>query len=163
MKPLRTLRQIAAYIWVAPNTLLGLLAGALVLSFGGTAQRRRGVIEFSGGALGVVAGKAPRSIRFSAVTFGHVILAIGQSELAAAREHEHVHVRQYELWGPFFLLAYAASSTWQVLRGRRAYSDNYFERQAYAIEEHRPGVASNVTAHRTRSNSARAAAALLRR
>jgi hypothetical protein len=136
------MRQMGVYVWVAPNTLLGFLAGALVLGFGGRLRFARGVVEFSGGALGVVAGKLPRSIRFSAMTLGHVILGIGEVEVAAAREHEHVHVRQYESWGPLFLFAYAASSIWQVLHGRHAYSDNFFERQAYAVEEPRPGALS---------------------
>src|SRR5262245_23397551 len=148
MKILRALRQIAVYVWVAPNTLLGLLAGVLVLGFGGRLRFERGVVEFSSGALGVVAGRLPRSLSFRAMTLCHVMLGIGESELAQACDHEHVDVRQYEVWGPLFLFAYAASSIWQVLHGRHAYSDNFFERQAYAIEEHGP---------------ARTAAALLRR
>ncbi|MDO8964417.1 MAG: hypothetical protein Q7W30_08015 [Coriobacteriia bacterium] len=46
--------------------------------------------------------------------------------------HEHVHVRQYERWGPFFLPAYAISSLVQLARGGDPYRDNRFERQAYA-------------------------------
>jgi hypothetical protein len=54
--------------------------------------------------------------------------------LAAARSHEHVHVSSTKAWGPFFLFAYAGSSLWQLLRGRRIYRDNFFERQAYAAD-----------------------------
>jgi hypothetical protein len=131
----RTLERIAVYVWAAPNTLLGLLAGIVVLCLGGRLRFVRGVAEFSGGLLGVVAGSVPRSIRFSAMTLGHVILGISEAELAAARDHEHVHVRQYQSWGPLFLFAYAGSSLWQFMNGRRAYRDNFFERQAYKIEE----------------------------
>ena len=46
------------------------------------------------------------------------------------RISERAHVRQYELWGAFFLLAYPAASFWQLLQGRRAYFDNWFEVQA---------------------------------
>jgi hypothetical protein len=76
----------------------------------------------------------PGTFRFSAITFGHVILGLSEASLAAARSHEHVHVAQYEAWGPFFLFAYAASSAWQLVRGRRIYRDNFFERQAYAAQ-----------------------------
>jgi hypothetical protein len=54
--------------------------------------------------------------------------------LEAVREHEQVHVGQYEVWGPLFLPAYAASSIWQFMNGRRAYRDNFFERRAYAAQ-----------------------------
>ena len=67
---------------------------------------------------------------YRAITFGHVIVAVTETELGRCREHERVHVRQYAHWGPFFPLAYAATSAWQLLNGRRAYWDNYFEVQA---------------------------------
>lgn len=118
--------RIAAYAWASPNTLLGLVVGLAVLACGGKVRIVRGVAEFSAGV--------PVRVRFHAITFGHVILGVSEAELAAARSHEHVHVRQYEAWGPFFLFAYAGSSLWQLLRGRRIYRDNYFERQAYAAD-----------------------------
>ena len=122
---------LAAYAWASPNTLLGLLAGLVVLALGGRVRVVRGVAEFSGG---LPASWVAGAIRFHAITFGHVILGVSEAELAAARSHEHVHVRQYEAWGPFFLFAYAGSSLWQLLRGRRMYRDNFFERQAYAAD-----------------------------
>ena len=67
---------------------------------------------------------------YRAITFGHVIVAVTEAELGRCREHERVHVRQYVHWGPFFPVAYAATSAWQLLNGRRAYWDNYFEVQA---------------------------------
>ena len=122
---------LAAYAWASPNTLLGFLAGLVVLALGGRVRAVRGVAEFSGGLLASwVAG----AVRFNAITFGHVILGVSEAALAAARAHEHVHVRQYETWGPFFLFAYAGSSLWQLLRGRRMYRDNFFERQACAAD-----------------------------
>ena len=66
------------------------------------------------------------------MTLGHVILGIDGATLDSARLHEQVHVRQYERWGPLFLPAYFASSLVQLLRGRRPYLDNHFEREAYA-------------------------------
>ena len=114
--------RLAAYAWASPNTLLGLVLGLAVLPCGGRARIVRGVVEFSAGI--------PLRGRFDAICFGHVIIGVSEAKLAAARDHEHVHVRQYEAWGPFFLLAYAASSAWQLMRGRSIYYDNYFERQA---------------------------------
>ena len=60
-----------------------------------------------------------------------MILGTDKATLDAARDHEHVHVRQYETWGPLFLPAYVASSAWQLVCGRRCYRDNWFERQAF--------------------------------
>jgi hypothetical protein len=123
-------RRIAAYVWAGPNTLLGLAAGLVMLVFGAAARRIQGAIEFSGGAIGLLLSSRLQPFRFQAVTFGHVILGMSAAALAGAREHEQVHVRQYERWGPFFLPAYLASSVWQLVTGRHVYHDNYFERQA---------------------------------
>lgn len=42
-------------------------------------------------------------------------------------EHELVHVRQYELWGPLFVPIYLIVSLWARTRGGNAYRDNRFE------------------------------------
>ena len=65
--------------------------------------------------------------RVSGVRFGR-----DGSELIRLRLHEQAHVRQYEMWGPFFFLAYPASSLLQLLRGRSPYHHNHFEVQARA-------------------------------
>ena len=122
MKLPKTLLRIAAYAWASPNTLLGVVLGLAVLPCGGRVRIVRGVVEFAAGI--------PLRTRFDAICFGHTIIGVSEAKLDAARDHEHVHVRQYEAWGPFFLLAYAASSAWQLLRGRSMYYDNYFEREA---------------------------------
>ena len=67
----------------------------------------------------------------SAMTLGHVVLGRSAEALDHAREHELVHVRQYERWGPFFGPAYLGSSLVLWLLGRNAYWDNPFEQQAY--------------------------------
>lgn len=115
------------YAWAAPTSLVGLSAGALTLLTGGKAQRRRGVLEFHGG----FAHFYLRRAGFSAITLGHVILARTPELLDHCRDHEHVHVRQVERWGPIFLPAYLAASVWVAFRGGRAYRDNPFEREAY--------------------------------
>lgn len=125
------MRRFTAYAWASPNTLIGLLAGLLMLLFGANARKVRGAIEFSGGTIGRVMAARTRGFRINAMTLGHVILGTSKAALSAARDHEQVHVDQYERWGPFFLPAYLASSAWQLLCGRRCYRDNYFERQAF--------------------------------
>jgi hypothetical protein len=64
-----------------------------------------------------------------------VIVGLSERDLALLREHEHVHVRQCERWGAFFLPAYLLAAAWQALRGRGAWRDNPFEREAFAHEE----------------------------
>jgi hypothetical protein len=134
---MRRILRFAAYLWAAPNSLLGVIGGVVMLCLGAGLRLERGVAEFSGGWLGALACRAPAPLRFSAMTLGHVILGVSAAELAVAREHEHIHVRQYELWGPLFLPAYLASSAWQFAIGCRAYRDNFFEKQAYAAEASR--------------------------
>jgi hypothetical protein len=123
--------RLAAYAWASPNSLIGFALGLLMHLAGARSRVVRGVLEFSGGVFGSAIAKPAIRIPFRAITFGHVILGVDAAALDAARDHEHVHVRQYEAWGPFFLPAYVASSLWQLLCGRRIYRDNWFERQAY--------------------------------
>jgi hypothetical protein len=65
------------------------------------------------------------------MTLGHVILGRNQECLEYSRDHEHVHVRQYERWGPFMLPAYLGSSLVLYFRGLDPYLDNPFEIEAY--------------------------------
>jgi hypothetical protein len=68
------------------------------------------------------------------MTLGHVILGLDEPSLDSARDHEHVHVRQFERWGPFMLPAYFMASGIALCRGGDPYRDNYFEREAYGIK-----------------------------
>lgn len=130
-----------ACLWALPNTVLGAVAAACVLAFGGRLRFVEGAAEVCGGRVArLVAGHAYTS-RFSAMTLGHVILGVSEEELDRVRFHEHVHVGQYERWGPFFLPAYALSSLWQLARGGAAYRANRFERQAYAADAERERLA----------------------
>ena len=65
------------------------------------------------------------------MTLGHVVLGRSLGALDDTRAHERVHVRQCERWGPLFLPAYGLASLAAALRGRNAYLDNRFEREAY--------------------------------
>lgn len=129
-----SISKLIAYVWAAPNTALGILLGLVMLGLGGGVRVVAGVFEFQGGRVGRFFASLPGSFCFGAVTLGHVILGTCHNEIAALREHEYVHVRQYEQWGVFFLPAYALSSAWEVAHGRCGYRSNFFERQAYAVE-----------------------------
>lgn len=128
----RIIPKLLVYAWAAPNTTLGLLLGLAMLSLGGRVRFIDGVAEFHGGWLGNFFASRPRPLCFGAITIGHVILGTCHNELTVLRTHEHVHVRQYERWGVFFLPAYAFSSLWEVCHGRNGYRNNFFERLAYA-------------------------------
>jgi hypothetical protein len=126
------------YAWTFPTTAVGLLAMTLAaLSHGCGAARTHqrvidGVLEVHGGLVTwilthctLLEGGA------SAMTLGHVVLGRDERLLDLTREHERVHVRQCERWGPLFLPAYLLASAVIFLRGGRAYRDNPFEREAY--------------------------------
>ena len=124
-------RRLLAYVWAFPTTFLGLLFIPESL-LSGDVRRVKGVLEVHG-----------RLARFflthctlleggaSAMTLGHVVLGRDQRLLDATRTHERVHVRQCERWGPFFIPAYFTMGALAWFRGRRAYEDNPFEREAY--------------------------------
>jgi len=122
-------RRWAAYLWAGPTTLLGLAALAL------TDQRRLvgGVLEGHGrhvaAAFDVV---APRRA-VAAMTLGHVVIGRSAAALDASRDHERVHVRQCERWGPLFVPAYLAASVVAWLGGGDLYRDNAFEREAWRL------------------------------
>ena len=122
---------LLAIIWASPGTLLGLAAGMLGLATGGRVQRVGRVLEFYGGAVTWLLRRLPLIGGAAAMTLGHVVLGRSLDDLEWSREHELVHVRQYERWGPFFIPAYLLCSALLWIRGKNAYLDNPFEREAY--------------------------------
>ncbi|MFT3820545.1 MAG: signal peptide prediction [Rubrivivax sp.] len=128
LRPLRLLHLL----WALPCSLIGLALGALAVLLGGSARRIGHTLEIG------LAGdqqQVPRwaaRLPFLAITFGHVIVGQSHEALAALRPHERVHVRQYEILGPCFLVAYPASSLLAWLRGDCPYRGNRFEREAFA-------------------------------
>lgn len=121
------------YLWALPATTLGMLFIALALPTGGRLQVVRGVLEVYGGFATwfLLRGMPWMASGASAMTLGHVVLGCDRACLARSRDHEHVHVRQYERWGPLFLPMYLGFSLVLWLRGRDAYRDNPFEVEAY--------------------------------
>jgi hypothetical protein len=117
--------------WASPWTLLGLVAGAGALLSGGRGRRVGRVLEFHGGLLDLLLRRVPIAGGAAAMTLGHCVIARTQADLDRSRQHELVHVAQYERWGPLFVPAYLAASLWQWLRGRDPYLDNPFEEEAY--------------------------------
>lgn len=113
------------YLWAAPASAVGLLLALPLWLAGGRAQRCDGVLEVAAPPWRHLA-----RLPFCAITLGHVVLGISPAVLAQWRQHEHVHVRQYERWGGLMLLAYPAASLWLWLCGKRPYLDNPFEREA---------------------------------
>ena len=123
--------RVVKYLWVSPVTVLGLLPAALAALSGGSTRVVGGVLEVWGGfATWLIHWGLRRKV--SCMTVGHVILGLDADYLDRARAHEHVHVRQYEKWGPLFVPLYLGSSLVCWLRGQHYYRDNVFEREAYA-------------------------------
>ncbi|MFP5297614.1 MAG: hypothetical protein ACLGHL_01330 [Actinomycetota bacterium] len=114
------MRRAFVYLWVAPVTVVG---AVLSMFF----ERRcitRGVLLAEG-------ARWPRRLgwRYRAITLGHAVLCVDEID-GPTMEHELVHVRQYERWGPLMLLVYPLASLWAALRGKHPYRDNVFEAQA---------------------------------
>jgi hypothetical protein len=114
-------------LWAAPNSLIG-------IAFGLFFRRWR----FARGVLLAEGAEWPRRLgwRYSAITMGHVVLSVKEPISEAVLEHELVHVRQYETFGPFFLPLYWAASLAAIVRGRHFYRDNLFEARARAASGH---------------------------
>ena len=132
----KTALKAATYLWAGPTTAAGLAFVLPTVLTGGSARRVEGVLELHGGLCTwflrrpvgwVLPGGA------AAMTLGHVVLGRDPATLDQTRAHERVHVRQCERWGPLFLPAYGLASLIAWGRGRDAYRDNPFEREAYAV------------------------------
>jgi len=123
---------LAGYLWTLPNTLLGLAFAPLALLSGGRVRCERGAVEIHGGLVRLFLRHC-LLVRASALTLGQVILGQDRECLDHARDHEHVHVRQFMRWGPFMLPAYFLASFVAWYRGGNFYFDNCFEKEAYGL------------------------------
>ncbi len=123
--------RLLAILWASPYTALGLTVGFAGLLTGGRMRVRPPVIEFHGGAAKWLLLALPMRPFAIALTLGHTVLGQTDAALDISHEHELVHVRQFERWGPLMGPAYLLSSLVLWLRGKDAYRDNPFERQAF--------------------------------
>jgi hypothetical protein len=130
------LPSLLGWLWALPLTMLGLPLVVLAKA------QHRGQATMLRSPHGYVLTAHSRLIAsllrlhpmgsMDAVAIGCCVLARDAQSLAKHLPHELIHVQQAQHWGVFFPLAYLASSAWQLLHGRCAYADNYFERQANA-------------------------------
>ena len=116
-------------LWASPWTACGALVGCIGLATGGGARRVGHTLEFHGGVVNWLLAHFPGEP--IAMTLGHSILGRTPAALDISREHELVHVRQYERWGVLFIPAYLGCSRALWLRRKDPYRDNPFEREAY--------------------------------
>ena len=129
MKVLRPL----VYLWTLPTSAVGLFAAGLTLVTGGHVRLHTGVLEAHGGFSAFLLRRlVPLPGGASAMTLGHVVIARDAAAHESTRTHERVHVRQCERWGPLFIPAYLLTSAYLKARGKDAYHDNPFEREAFA-------------------------------
>ncbi len=130
-KVFRHFVQALAYLWASPNTLLGLLIGALGMATRGSVRTKAGIVEFHGGAVTWLLQRFPGNP--AAMTLGHVVIARTEAALDVTHLHEMVHVRQYQRWGPLFIPAYLLCSLVLWIKRKDPYRDNPFEVEAYSI------------------------------
>jgi hypothetical protein len=129
LSPLKLCIDSLKYLWVSPYTITGIAIGLIL---GGRFQRVNGVVEIYGPRIKKSLSTMP--VPAMAMTFGHVVFGVNQDALEVTRQHEAVHVRQYERWGPLFVPAYLLASAYLYVQGRDAYRENPFEVEAYAID-----------------------------
>lgn len=123
--------NMAGWIWPLPWTLLGLAIGVICRIGGGRVSLYRGTIVCYGTWLEWLLRRVPIPGGAAAITLGQVILARTESAMLKSHDHELVHVRQYQRWGPFFVPAYFLVSLWLCWRGRDFYRENPFEKEAF--------------------------------
>ena len=124
------------YLWAFPNTLVGLVWALLARFTGGGWSVHTGVVEAHGGWVRPLLHRMPFVKGGAlAITIGHVVLSQTQAGLDVTREHERVPVRQYERWGPLFVVAYVLAGVWQWAQGNDPYRDNPFEVEAYGVNQ----------------------------
>jgi hypothetical protein len=125
LDPARRWRRVR-YANSAPMTAIALPVALAVRLAGGAWRVVDGVLEVGGGRV----GRGLARTRIDAITFGHVVLGVDLQALERWRDHEHVHVDQYERFGVAFPLLYLLSSVHAWWRGRDPYRANVFEREA---------------------------------
>jgi len=88
------------FVWTLPNTVLGLLLGALTFQ---VPRLHEGALVFDRSARGLTRGL--RAANRTAMTVGFVIVSAVPVE-GRLLAHERHHIRQYMVWGPLFIPVY---------------------------------------------------------
>lgn len=128
---MRWIRRLQ-FLWTLPNTALGLLFVPLAIASGGGIRRTGDVLEVYGGIVAWLLRRVvPLPGGAAALTLGHIVLGQNASALSRCRQHERIHVRQYDTWGPLFIPLYLLASVVVWLRGHDPYRDNPLEREAF--------------------------------
>ena len=91
--------RLLAILWALPYTLLGMFLGMIGLCTGGRARIRGRVIEFYGGGVKWLLQQFFFGEGAMAFTLGHTVLGQTDAALDISRQHELVHVRQFERLG----------------------------------------------------------------
>ncbi len=109
-------RRLLAIIWASPYTLLGLFLGGIGLCTGGNVRIRGGVVEFYGGGVKWLLKRFPLLVEGAmACTLGHTVFGQTDAALDISHDHEMVHVRQFERWGPLARISHhPAVLPWRV-------------------------------------------------
>ncbi|HEU4858133.1 MAG TPA: hypothetical protein VFS86_12640 [Rhodanobacteraceae bacterium] len=101
------------WLWTAPNSLLGLVAGLIAVPFGARPYRRGPVLvfrlmpRFTGAlTLGCVVLHAGRSLDILVPTYTARLRPAARAAQVRLADHEHAHVLQYLVLGPLFLPLY---------------------------------------------------------
>ena len=123
--------RLLAMLWASPYTLVGLLLGIAGLCTGGRIRIRGRAVEFYGGGVKWLLRQFFFGEGAMAFTLGHTVLGQTDAALDICRDHEMVHVRQFERWGPLMGPAYLGCSLLLWFMSRRPYRDNPFEQQAF--------------------------------
>ncbi len=125
--------RISKLFWAFPNTLLGLLFLPFSFFKGGYTYHR-GVMEIYNPIIAWGLEKLiPVHGGARALTLGHVILGRCSESIRRSRQHERVHVKQYERYGPLFIPLYILSSLSARFHGQDPYRYNHFEIQAFLV------------------------------
>lgn len=126
MRPIQLTTRVLVYLWASPYTLIGILIGLVSWS---NFRWVSGVAEIHGPRVAWVLKRMP--VPAAAITLGHCVLGQTAKDLEWTRNHERVHVRQFERWGFLMGPAYLLASFVLFLRGRDYYRENPFEIEAY--------------------------------
>ncbi|HYQ48623.1 MAG TPA: hypothetical protein VEP69_06120 [Thermodesulfovibrionales bacterium] len=135
MAAVRAIGSFLRYCWVFPVSCIGMVLIPFVMVSGGTVCIAAGVLEAEGGILPWLLSRVRRFHTVDAMTIGHVVIGRNRESLVRCRDHERVHVRQYERWGVLFPLLYLLSSAGAFVRGKDHYRDNRFEQDAFRLSD----------------------------